>query len=181
MTGAITWRLREAGPADVETLALIGAATFLETFAGILDREAIVGHCAAQHSAARYAAYFADGARAWLAEAETGGAPIGFALVGKPDLDAAQPGDIELKRIYTLSRFHGSGLGGALMAAAVDAAQGHERLLLGVYARNLRAISFYHKQGFADIGTRQFNVGGKLYDDRVLARPLAPSARLDPA
>ncbi|HWT43844.1 MAG TPA: GNAT family N-acetyltransferase, partial [Sphingopyxis sp.] len=101
------------------------------------------------------------------------GAPIGFALVGKPDLAAALDGDIELKRIYSLSRFHGSGLGAALMQRALEAAQGHRRLLLGVYAQNERALAFYRKQGFADLGTRQFNVGGKLYDDLVLARPLA--------
>ncbi|MGV1682018.1 N-acetyltransferase family protein [Sphingopyxis sp. NJF-3] len=168
-----TWTIREAGEDDAAALALIGAATFLETFAGILDGAAIVAHCAAQHEAGAYRARLASGARAWLAEAQPGGAPIGFALVGKPDLDAAEEGDIELKRIYSLSRFHGSGLGAALMREAVAAADGHRRLLLGVYARNERALAFYRKQGFADIGTRRFNVGGKLYDDRVLARPLA--------
>ncbi|MBN8805791.1 MAG: GNAT family N-acetyltransferase [Sphingopyxis terrae] len=146
-----TWAIREAGEADAAALALIGAATFLETFAGILDGEAIVGHCAAQHQEAAYRAYLASGARAWLAEA----------------------GDIELKRIYSLSRVHGSGLGAALMRCALHAAAGHRRLLLGVYARNERALAFYRKQGFVDVGTRQFNVGGKFYDDRVLARPLA--------
>src|SRR3546814_4633931 len=64
-----------------------------------------------------------------------------------------------LKRIYSLSRFHGSGLGAALMREAVAAAEGHRRLLLGVYARNERALAFYRKQGFVDIGTRRFNVG----------------------
>ena len=59
------------------------------------------------------------------------------------------------------------------MQRALEAAQGHRRLLLGVYAQNDRALAFYRKQGFADLGTRQFNVGGKLYDDLVLARPLA--------
>jgi len=168
-----TWAIREAGEADAAALALIGAATFLETFAGILDGQAIVGHCAAQHQEAAYRAYLASGARAWLAEAQPGGAPSGFALIGRPDLAAAEAGDIELKRIYSLSRFHGSGLGAALMRCALDAAAGHRRLLLGVYARNERALAFYRKQGFVDVGTRQFNVGGKLYDDRVLARPFA--------
>ena len=65
-----TWAIREAGEADAAALALIGAATFLETFAGILDGEAIVGHCAAQHQEAAYRAYLASGARAWLAEAQ---------------------------------------------------------------------------------------------------------------
>ena len=173
MTDIPTWTIREAGTDDAAALALIGAATFLETFAGILDGDAIVGHCAAQHNEIAYRAHLAVGARAWIAEAQPGGAPIGFALVGKPDLAAAEEGDIELKRIYSLSRFHGTGLGTALMAQALEAASGCRRLLLGVYARNERALAFYRKQGFADLGTRQFNVGGKLYDDFVLARPLA--------
>lgn len=168
-----TWTIREAGADDASGLALIGAATFLETFAGILDGDAIVGHCAAQHNEAAYRAYLADGGRAWLAEVHPGGEPVGFALVGKPDLAAALDGDIELKRIYSLSRFHGSGLGAALMTCALEAANGYRRLLLGVYAGNRRALAFYRKQGFADLGTRQFDVGGKLYDDLVLARPLA--------
>jgi ribosomal protein S18 acetylase RimI-like enzyme len=173
MTDIRAWTIREAGADDASALALIGAATFLETFAGILDGDAIVGHCAAQHVEAAYIAYLAAGARAWIAEAQPGGAPIGFALVGKPDLAAAREGDIELKRIYLLSRYHGTGLGAALMKQALEAANGHRRLLLGVYAGNERALAFYRKQGFADLGTRQFNVGGKLYDDLVLARPLA--------
>ncbi|PKP98701.1 MAG: GNAT family N-acetyltransferase [Alphaproteobacteria bacterium HGW-Alphaproteobacteria-13] len=167
------WTIREAGGDDAAALALVGAATFLESFAGVIDGDAIVGHCAAKHRAESYRALLADGARAWLAEAQPGGAPVGYALVGAPDLDAARDGDFELKRIYALSRFHGTGLGAALMACAVAAAAGHRRLLLGVYARNHRAIAFYRKQGFADIGTRRFDVGGKIYDDLVLARPLA--------
>src|SRR3546814_9140352 len=93
-----TWTIREAGESDAPALALIGAATFLETFAGIIDGAAILGHCAAQHSAAAYRDHLAAGARAWLAEALPGGAPIGFALITKPDLAAAAEGDIELKR-----------------------------------------------------------------------------------
>src|SRR3546814_13637233 len=85
-----------------------------------------------------YRAYFAAGARAWLAELQPGGAPVGFALVGAPDLAAAGEGDIELKRIYSLSRFHGSGLGAALMNCAVTAAAGYDRLLLGVRSEERR-------------------------------------------
>ena len=167
-----TWTIGEAGSDDAAALALIGAATFLETFAGVIDGDAIVGHCAAKHREAAYRALLADGARAWLAQAQPGGAPIGYALVGAPDLDAARDGDIELKRIYALSRFHGTGMGAQLMDRAVAAAAGHRRLLLGVYAQNHRAIAFYRKQGFADIGTRRFDVGGKYYDDLVLARSI---------
>ena len=177
MGAPFSWRLREAGPGDAERLSLIGAASFLESFAEVIGGEAITAHCLRANSAESYRAYLAKGARAWLAEIEPGGAPIGYALLTEPDLPGAQEGDAELKRIYTLSRFHGGGLGAALMQAALDAAVARQakRLILGVYAGNDRAIAFYRKQGFADIATRQFNVGGQICDDLVLARPIADS------
>jgi len=172
-----SWRLRPAGPEDAERLSLIGAATFLESFADIIGGEAITAHCLKANSAESYRRHLDTGAQAWLAEVEPGGAPIGYALLTQPDLPGARDGDIELKRIYTLSRFHGGGLGAALMQAAVEAAlaRGAARLILGVYAGNDRALAFYAKQGFTRIGNRQFNVGGQICDDFVLARPLTLS------
>lgn len=173
MNAGAGWHLREAGAEDAAALALVGAATFLESFAGVIAGDAIIAHCARHHQADAYAALLEKGARAWLVEAADGGAPLGYALLGQPDLDAAQAGDVELKRIYSLSRFHGAGMGPALMTAVLHAAAGHQRLLLGVYHGNARALAFYKKQGFTQIGTRQFQVGPRLYDDYILARPLA--------
>ncbi len=171
------WRIREASAQDADRLALIGAATFLDAFAGLLEADAIVRHCAAKHSVDAYRAALANGGQALLAEAEQGHAPVGFTLVGPPDLDAAREGDLELKRIYTLSRFYGTGLGADLLDTVVARASGFERLLLGVYARNQRALAFYRKHGFETIGRRQFDVGGNLYDDEVLALSLASATR----
>ena len=81
-------------------------------------------------------------------------------------------GDIELKKIYLLSRFHGTGTAAVLFDHALNGAAGHDRLVLGVKNDNHRAIAFYTKQGFAQIATRRFDVGGTLYDDVVLARDL---------
>ena len=174
MTGptAVAWCVRSATIDDADSLALIGAATFLETFAGILDGSAIVAHCARVHSPEAYRALLGDGAKAWLATVTPGDAPVGFALVAKPDLPGAIDGDVELKRIYTLSRLHGTGVGAALMDAVFAATGDAKRMLLGVYTGNARAIAFYGKHGFQKIADRQFNVGGKLYDDTVLARSL---------
>jgi len=173
MAASHSWRVREAGADDAPALALVGAATFLETFAGLLAGGAIVAHCAREHSANAYRRHLANGARAWLAEIDPGAAPVGFGLLAEPDLPGARSGDVELKRIYVLSRFHGSGLGAMLMAEAIAAAEGSfERLLLGVYAGNVRALAFYHKHGFTPVVRRQFDVGGELYDDIVHAKPL---------
>jgi ribosomal protein S18 acetylase RimI-like enzyme len=169
------WRVRQAAAEDAERLALVGAATFLETFAGLLDGSAIVAHCAREHSADAYRRYLGSGASAWLAESLPGDAPVGFALVGSSSLPGTEPdGDLELKRIYSLSRFHGRGLGAALMRAALAHASERKarRLLLGVYAGNGRAIAFYRRQGFQPIADRRFRVGDRDYDDVVFARPL---------
>lgn len=169
------WRVRPATKADIDKLALIGAATFVDTFSGILDGDAIVQHCAVQHAPSAYARHFYGGGAAWLAETEIGGAAIGFATLGQPDLAAAASdgSDIELKRIYALSRFHGSGIGLALLQQVIHAAnRTAKRLLLGVYHHNHRAIGFYKKHGFIPIAERQFQIGDKLYDDLVLAKTL---------
>lgn len=166
--------VRKTGLVDVERLALIGAATFLETFAGILDGDAIVAHCKWEHSAATYAHHISSGATAWLAQCNLGNAPVGYALLGPTALPGSETGDLELKRIYLLSRYHGTGIGKALMDAAIDCAgsSGAIRLLLGVYVGNDRAIAFYRKQGFVRIADRRFKVGDHEYDDVVLARTL---------
>lgn len=176
MIDAGSWTIRSAAQADVDRLALIGAATFLETFAGILDGAAIVAHCQREHSQDAYRAHLESGAQGWLIEAAAGQAPIGFALAAQPSLPGGRMDgtDLELKRIYALSRFHGSGLGAALLRAAIGWAEARsaERLLLGVYAENTRARAFYSRNGFDQIGERRFRVGDRDYDDVVLARPL---------
>jgi ribosomal protein S18 acetylase RimI-like enzyme len=168
-------QIRRAGPADSERLALIGQATFVETFAGVLDGDDIVAHCAAQHSAAHYAGALGDGVTsAWLAE--LGRAPVGFVTTSRCTLPVADvgPDDVEVKRIYVLHRFHGQRVGDRLLRAALDEARaaGKRRALLGVYAGNQRAIAFYTRQGFYRAGQRQFQVGANRYDDIVLAREL---------
>ena len=82
--------------------------------------------------------------------------------------------DLELKRIYLLSRFHGGGTGRRLMQHAVDEARsrGAGRLLLGVYAGNERALAFYARCGYVRVGERRFQVGANTYEDAILALDL---------
>lgn len=168
--------IRRAGPGDAAALALVGQATFLETYAGRLPAANIIAHCAQEHAQARYAAWLADPeCLVWIAEAADGRAPVGYALVLAPDLPIpTAAGDCEIKRFYVLGRLHGQGLGWRLMKAVVDGARaaGAQRLLLGVFSSNAPAIAFYARQGFSQAGVRKFRVGEGVYDDLVLARPV---------
>jgi ribosomal protein S18 acetylase RimI-like enzyme len=48
-----------------------------------------------------------------------------------------------------------------------------DTIWLGVWERNARAIAFYRRWGFADVGSQSFQLGGDLQSDRVMARRVA--------
>jgi ribosomal protein S18 acetylase RimI-like enzyme len=62
--------------------------------------------------------------------------------------------------------------GQALMNAAFESARelGAKRLLLGTNAGNKRAIEFYVRNGFAEVGQRTFEVGSQVCTDFILAK-----------
>ena len=168
------FELRECGPGDAERLALVGAASFLEAFAGFLQSEDILAHCRTQHSSQKYAAMLAD-TETRIVVAEVKGSAVGYAVVCPPDLPVPVTAeDLELKRIYLLHRFQGSGIGAALMEWSVETARrlGKKRLLLGVNDQNDKAVAFYLKHGFEHAGTRRFQVGSTLCSDFILAKKL---------
>lgn len=167
------YHLRACTGADAALLSLVAGAAFLEAFAGVLDAPDILHHCRANNSAEAFEAYLAKPTtRCVVAEAEPGNAPIGYMLTCEPDLpvDLSRT-DYELRRIYLLHRFHGLGVGRALMNSALAAAreQGRTRLLLGVYGKNHNAIRFYKQAGFQQVGERYFTVGATTHHDAVMA------------
>ncbi|WP_284052887.1 GNAT family N-acetyltransferase [Stakelama marina] len=168
--------MRRAEAGDAAALSLVASATFLDAFAGILDGSDIVAHCAANNSQLAFDAWFTDpGSVVTLAEAGQGHAPVGYSVLTTPDLPiTTSAADIELKRIYVLSRLHGSGTGRALMERALDDARalGRGRVLLGVYGENHRARTFYERHGFELAGERRFLVGKTWHEDVVYARAL---------
>lgn len=168
------WRLKRATAADAAALSLVASSCFLETFAGLLQGADIVAHCAKANHPDAFRDWTEEaGSRVVVAEIANGGAPIGYSLLTAPDLPAVETraDDIELRRIYTLSRAHGTGLGPGLMAQALLDARAMERkrVLLGVYAGNQRARAFYEKQGFVKVGERRYQVGATLCDDAIYA------------
>ena len=166
--------IRRCTLGDEIALSLLGQATFLESFAGILDGKDILAHCASQHSPTVYQGWLKqDGTTIWIAEVRPGNAPIGYLVLCPPNLPTVdvQTDDLEIKRIYLLSSFQGEGIGKRLMHEALNHAKHHNsrRLLLGVYSRNTSAIAFYQKLNYKIVGERKFKVGHHEYNDLVLA------------
>ena len=165
--------VRRAGSNDAAALAMIGAATFLESYAHFIGVADMLAHVRSKNSEAAYCAFAADPACAlWIAELAETAAPVGYALLTPPDLPLpTDAGDAELRRIYVLSKWHGAGLGRRLMTAATRHARasGKRRLLIGVYSGNEGAIGFYRRMGAEQVGVRRFQVGDATFDDLVFA------------
>ena len=168
--------LRPARAEDAAALALVGAATFLESYALVLPGRDLVLYCAQAHAPKVYADWIADPAYAvWTLEVGEG-MVVGYAVLGPSILPDKRPDDLELRRIYVLAPFKGGGAGRQLMDAAIEESRKREarRLTLGMYGGNHAALAFYNRMGFKTIGTRTFQVGEKVCDDLVLGLDLRP-------
>ncbi|MFL5562248.1 MAG: GNAT family N-acetyltransferase [Gemmatimonadaceae bacterium] len=177
------YTIRRGTAADAAMLASSGARMFRETFAADntpADMDPYVAH-----------AYGVEQQRAELALpdaafliAEVAGQPAGYAFLRMAPIPAHVVGDatantaatMEIARFYIDAGFHGQGIAPALMHAAIGEAarRGATTIWLGVWERNARAIRFYGKLGFHDIGSQPFMLGGDLQTDRVMTRPVDP-------
>ena len=165
--------IRPASPADVGVLCRLGAATFRETYRAISDPREVDEYADAHFTADKVAAWITrPDARTLLAS--VGDAPVGYAHVRRARVPACvvDRGAVELSRLYLLAAAQGSGVGGALIVAAIDeiAALGGETVWLGAYDRNVKALAFYARRGFVQVGTHEFEFGGQIYADPVLTR-----------
>jgi len=93
---------------------------------------------------------------------------------GVPDASVTGPRPIEILRLYVDSRFHGKGIGPALMEACIAKArsENYQTLWLGVWERNLRAQAFYKKHSFIAVGKHRFTLGTNDQLDLIMSRQI---------
>ncbi|QJR37063.1 GNAT family N-acetyltransferase [Gemmatimonas groenlandica] len=169
--------IRTATVTDAEALSEFAARVFHDTFAPDNDPMDLQAYLSDAFTPEKQAAEIADAACVCLV-ADMGGVFAGYALlrIGARDPIASRSNvgapSVELQRFYVGHAWHGQGIAPRLMAACVGAARtaGGATLWLGVWERNARAIRFYAKQGFTDIGSQEFRLGSDLQTDRVMSR-----------
>ena len=165
--------IRPATVDDVDTLCRLGAATFRETYRTISDPREVDEYADEHFTATKVTAWFSRPcARTLLAFVS--GSPVGYAHVRSAKVPAcvSDRRAVELSRLYLLASAQGTGIGGALIEAALGAiaALGGQTVWLGAYDRNVKALAFYARRGFVQVGTHEFEFGGQVYADPVLTR-----------
>lgn len=167
--------IRSGVPADAPSLAALAARTFTEAFGADNTPEDLALHLAQSYGPAQQGRELEDPAMVTLL-AEADGVLAGFAQLRRgsapPCVDGPAP--IEVQRFYVGREWHGRGIAQALMQRALEEGMraGARTVWLGVWERNPRAIAFYEKCGFRDVGSQVFTVGTDPQTDRVMMRPL---------
>ena len=164
-------KIRYGNTDDATLVAELGAKTFRETFAKDNTPENMAAHLRKSFSLEIQFAELSD-PRVIFLIAESDGIPVGYAqliLNSKEEMiNRTRP--LELRRIYADRGYLGKGVGKALMQATIDEARRHDCdcVWLGVWEKNQRAIDFYRKWGFRDVGTHVFSVGDDLQNDFIM-------------
>lgn len=177
-------RIRRGSPADAEALSAFATRTFVDTYGEYNHPDNLRLHLAASYGIARQREELADARTATLL-AYRDGQLAAFAQVRHSDAPACVTGEaaVELHRFYVDRIWHGCGVSQRLLAQVRRAARefGAATLWLKVWERNPRAIAFYAKSRFVDVGLADFFVGHDRQTDRVLMLDLRDDAGADTA
>jgi len=108
--------------------------------------------------------------------AELDGNAAGYLIVRVHDCPACVQAQapIQLWRLYVAAEQQGRGFAGELVAHAMAHARArrHDVIWLGTAPDNARAIAFYRKCGFHEVGTAQLHQTHDAHEDVIMSRRL---------
>lgn len=166
---------RMADLPDAPRLAALAERTFRDAFAKFNTAENMDLHCQAFYGTEIQAKEILEASTTTMI-AEQDGEFIGFLRLRRkaPPVDLPCSNLIELQRLYVDRRWHGQGVAHQLMAEALRLAKigGADKIWLGVWAHNPRALAFYQKCGFTPAGEHIFPVGHDPQRDIIMVRPV---------
>jgi ribosomal protein S18 acetylase RimI-like enzyme len=167
--------IRTAEADDAQQLSEFAERTFRDTFGAMNTEDDMNLHARESYSAAIQSAELSNPDMLTLL-CEANSQLIGFAQLRwnlSPDcIIAKNPGEIQ--RLYVDREWHGRGVARELMNACIERLQRHHSDVawLGVWEKNPRAIAFYRKLGFVEVGAQSFRLGTDIQRDLVMCRPV---------
>ena len=180
---ALAISLRAAAPEDALCLSVLAMQVFLDTYATQGIRPAI----AREVLAACSESVFLDAAmqpQTRLVVAEVQGHLVGFAQVSLGASHALAPAGApaELFKLYVQEPFTAARVGTRLLARAEQLAQeaGAAVMWLTPWVHNYRALGFYGRRGYEDLGLTYFAFEGESHENRVYAKCICPQGKGTP-
>ena len=163
--------IRYGTPADANLLAEFGAQAFYDSFAKDNTEENIQLYLKKTYSHEIQLRELSDSNVIFLIAA-IDGQIVGYVKINLNSRDEAVRGSktLEIERIYASKDHIGKGIGKELMQACIKEAKRRDcdSIWLGVWEKNSRAIEFYKKWGFKEVGTHVFMLGKDPQMDFVM-------------
>jgi GNAT superfamily N-acetyltransferase len=165
----MTISYRDATLDDVSAIDAIFRTSFCDTFAHLYsddDLQAFLG----KFTSDAWGEEMANSEYAFRI-AEEDGRAVGYVKLGPLTLPVeAGAAACELRQLYVLKQWHGSGVAAELRDWAIARAQsrGMRELYLTVYTDNDRARRFYERRGFTAVGRYVFMVGSHADEDIIM-------------
>lgn len=166
-------------PAIAAQLAELGRQTFLDTFGSQNSPADMTAYLAASFGPDIQLAELQDRDTTFLLaymQAEL----VGYAKLRDNSTLGLAPeqsgaGRLEIERFYVQQDWIGTGLGAALMRGTLALAEQLHctAVVLGVWDRNTRALAFYQRFGFKQIGQHPFQLGNDVQNDLILRKGLS--------
>ncbi|MEO8336102.1 MAG: GNAT family N-acetyltransferase [bacterium] len=165
--------VRQATPSDAALLAELAATAFSDSFAADNSAEDMALYMDKAFGEDIQRAELSDPRRVvYLAEKDR--EVVGYTMLHEGPVPESIGDDdaLEIARFYAVKHMIGTGVGATLMQRCVDdaTALGKQTLWLAVWSRNTRAIAFYQRWGFVEVGSQTFMLGRDRQADLVMAR-----------
>lgn len=165
--------IRVAKLSDAKRLADLAESSFIDAFSEQNTTEDMDTHCQSSYGEAIQADEISNPESVTIV-AENSGNLIAYAQLkwGKyPScVSASLPGEIQ--RLYVDKAWHGKGLAQDLMLACLEKMEERNTdiVWLGVWEENPKAISFYKKFNFREVGAHVFPLGREYQRDIIMMR-----------
>ena len=170
-----TIQIRPATLHDAAPLATLATTVFSSTYGAMIPPDTLQKHLEEQLSIDALKVDLSHSSSHYLA-ASHNKTVIGFSKLSPTYQPSTlrSTNSIEMVKLYVANAYHGFGVGAKLMKRSLSEARelGYESIWLCVWQENERAIAFYRKWGFEQVGTMEILVGDVVFDDLVLEKRL---------
>jgi len=168
--------IRRASAEDARILSDMGELTFTRSYASIIAAKELASYTRRAFAVEQLESELAMPEVTYFL-ALAGTIPCGYSKLGPteppPTVEGANP--VELARLYVLPERTGTGIGTELLNVSLDAAveQDYHSCWLRVWEGNDKAIEFYRRWGFRQVGSELYHVGKCSETVLLMIRDLA--------
>lgn len=169
-------KIRPAIDTDAANIALLGKMTFKESFGHLFDNNGDLKNYLSK-------TFSNEKIRSGLAKEKNkffiafkDNQPAGYAKLklDSPSIFVNDNHISQLQKIYVLKEFLGLKIGKQLQSAVFEEANvsGAKKIWLSVWIGNQRAINFYRKGNWEDLGQHTFAIGSHKFDFLAMIKDL---------